>query len=87
MKVDLFLPDLTSYGVLKGFTRELAQALKRAGHNIRVIDFQKKEDVQKHLASPPEVTLAFNGLLPDVNGLFLYNFTKVPHIALLLDHP
>lgn len=87
MKLDLLYPDFTSYDVLKVFTEELGEALKRAGHEVRLIDLNKREDVQKHISLKPQATIAFNGLLPDVNGRFLYEFTKVPHVALLLDHP
>jgi hypothetical protein len=87
MKIDLLYPDFTAYDVLKGFTKELHAAFLRAGVAARIVDLNDKASVQLHLSDLPEWTLAFNGLLPDVNGKFLSDFTGVPHVAWLLDAP
>lgn len=87
MKIDLLYPDFTAYDVLKGFTKELHAAFLRAGVTARIIDLNDKASVQSHLGDLPNWTLAFNGLLPDLNGKFLYDFTGVPHMAWLLDAP
>lgn len=87
MKIDLLLPDLTSYDVLKEFTWALSKAFNKAGVKARVIDLNQKNSVQQHLKELPDYTLAFNGLLPDVSNKFLYDFTKVPHITWLVDSP
>lgn len=85
--IDLLLPDVTSYGVLKAFTRGLAEGIKNQGVPARIIDLNVKEDVQAHFNNPPSFTFAFNGLLPDPAGRFLYDFSGIPHVAWLLDAP
>lgn len=85
--IDLLLPDLTAYGVLKAFTWGLADALNQEGVPVRVIDLNIKEDVQAHFNAPPRFTFAFNGMLPDPDGRFLYDFSGLPHVAWLVDNP
>lgn len=87
MKIDLLLPDLTSYDVLKEFTWAFSKALTKQGVKARVIDLNQRASVQQHLKDSPDYTFAFNGLLPDVSNKFLYDFTKVPHITWLVDSP
>lgn len=85
--IDLLLPDLTAYGVLKSFTRELSAALKAEGVKVRIIDLAVKEDIQAHVNTPPQLTVAFNGMLPDPAGRYLSDFTGLPHVAWLVDAP
>ncbi len=89
-RIDLFMPPRSQYGVLHHFTKKFAEAFNRAGVNCRVMEAQHDnprpflEDIFK---DPPDCTLSFNGLLPDVEGRFFCDLINIPHVACLVDSP
>lgn len=87
-RVDFFLPVRTQYGVIHHFTEKLAEAMRRQGMTCRVFDPHDQENIIRSLIeSPPDMTCAFNGLLPDEKGAFLADNLRIPHLAYLVDSP
>lgn len=92
-KIDLFLPPFGKrstrlYGLIIQFTKNLYEALLRAGKKTRLLQFERTNPapfVSLMHQDPPEFTLSFNGILPDPNGIFLCDLIKIPHVAYLLD--
>lgn len=89
-KIYLFAPLTNQYGVIDYFTKELLNALQRQGIQTKLIK-SKREDpkdfLEQILREPPDCTLSFNGLLPDIEGRFLCDMINIPHIAYLTDAP
>jgi len=91
-QIDVIMPIKTQYGVLYRFTQALVEAFQRMGIGVTtlVIDPNKKDPkafFEQVLRDQPDFTLAFNGILPDENGLFLCDLLKIPHVACLVDSP
>lgn len=88
--VCIFAHPHTQYGVLTAFSNELAQALNRQGIRCRVLTAQ--HDNPRHFLDQifeeaPDVTLSFNGLLPDREGRFFCEMINIPHVSFLVDSP
>lgn len=89
-KIYLFTSTSSQYGVLNDFTRELSNALNRQGIISRIIEAKRNDPkafLEEILSDPPDCTLSFNGLLPDIEGRFLCDLIKIPHVACLVDAP
>lgn len=89
-RIDVFMPPLSTYGVLHHFTKKMYEALVRCGVKARLLE-AKRDDPGSFLkilfADPPECTLSFNGLLPDDQGRFFSDMIRIPHVACLVDSP
>lgn len=86
--IDLFIPPIGEFGVIKHFTRQFHTALQRAGIKTRLLVAEKdnpKPFLDKIFQDPPDCTMSFNGLLPDENGNFLCELIQIPHVACLVD--
>lgn len=84
------MPPHAEYGALLYFTKELYEALVRAGADARMLVAMRenpKPFLDALFKSMPEATLSFNGLLPDSEGRFFCDLIKTPHIALLTKSP
>lgn len=89
-RIDLIMPPYSRYEVLHHFTRALADGLSRSGVRTRLLEAEGKDPqpfLDKILGDAPDCTLAFNGLLPDKEGLFLSDLLHIPHVACLVDSP
>lgn len=89
-KIDILAPLQNQYGVISLFTKELAEALKRQGLSVRLIEsdyHNPKEFFDQILKNKPDCTLSFNGLLPGNEGQFLCDLIRIPHVAYLTDAP
>lgn len=90
-KIDLFSPPLSQYRALHYMTEKFGEALTRQGIECRVFDSRSAKDPQAMIDSirshKPDVTLSFNGLLPDKNGNFFCDLLRIPHVACLVDSP
>ncbi len=91
-RIDLLMPPRhrTGYGVLPYFTRCFAQALSQQGIDCRILGNEKGYNpmlVSDLLNDAPDLTLCFNGLLPDREGKFLCEMLRIPHVAILVDSP
>ncbi len=88
--IDLFMPPISEYGVIKHFTKQFHEALLRTGIKSRLLVAEKnnpKPFFDKIEQSPPDCTLSFNGLLPDDKGAFLCDMLQIPHVCCLVDSP
>lgn len=90
MRIDVFMPPLSQYGVLHHFTKKMYEALLFCGIDSRLLE-AKKDDPGAFLEvlfkDPPDCTLSFNGLLPDEQGRFFCDMIRIPHVACLVDSP
>lgn len=89
-RIDIFMPPLSRYGVLHHMTRDIYEAMKRAGVNCKLLVAQYDNPqpfLESIFSDPPECTLSLNGLLPDSNGKFFCDLIKIPHVACLVDSP
>lgn len=86
--ITFFKNQATQYDVLHHFRISLSNALIRRHIAVPLVDFSvldKKGFFQAIYATPPDYTLAFNGLQPFENGTFLCDELEIPHIAWLVD--
>ncbi len=84
-KIDCILPGRSQYHALHHFTLKISEALKRAGHKVRLLSVE--ECVSSCSQEPPDMTVGFNGAPQVVKDLFLCDVIEVPHTALLVDPP
>lgn len=86
----IFTHPHTQYGVLAAFSNELANALNRQGIRCRVLTAQHDNPrlfLDQIFDEAPDVTLSFNGLLPDGEGRFFCDMINIPHVSFLVDSP
>lgn len=91
-RMDILLPPANrcGYGVLPYFSRSFIKALERAGVSCRLLGNEEGPTpnlVGELLRDPPDLTLSFNGLLPDEEGNFFCDRMEIPHVACLVDSP
>jgi spore maturation protein CgeB len=89
-RIDIFMPPLSNYGVLHHFTKQMHQALLRAGIKSRLLEAKRDDPapfINALFEDEPECTLSFNGLLPDTQGRFFCDMIGIPHVACLVDSP
>lgn len=89
-RVDFFMPPISRYGVLEHATKKLMEAFQRAGVQCRLL-IAERENPEPFLKSlfgdKPDLTISFNGLLPDNEGRFFCDMIQTPHLAVLVDMP
>ncbi len=90
-KIDIFAPPRSRYQALHYMTECLLEAFLAKGIQCRLYDSQSAEApvdfLNNFLSDKPDLTLSFNGLLPDDQGIFFCDMVEVPHVALLVDSP
>ncbi len=89
-KITLFAPLENQYGVVSTFAEDFAIALRDQNVSVDwlVADYEDPGSFLWALThEPPDLTLSFNGLLPDEQGRFLCDLIKIPHFAFLVDPP
>lgn len=84
-KIDVLLPDRSTYDVLHHFCKKIFESLQRAGYSCRLLGGTDR--YTESLRSPPDYTLGFNGALKIDDGKFFCEHINVPHIACLVDPP
>lgn len=87
-RIDVFMPTRSQYGVLHYFTKELYEALVRAGMECTLKTLEKQDInvfMEAVFKDPPICTLSFNGILPDDSGTFLADLIRIPHVCCLVD--
>jgi spore maturation protein CgeB len=90
MKIDIFMPPLSNYGVLHHFTEKMHEAMLRAGVTSRLLEAKRNDPgpfLQALFDDKPDCTLSFNGLLPDNQDRFFCDMVDIPHVACLVDSP
>lgn len=87
----LLPPKGSQYGVLEHFSLHLAQALEQLGCQTEQLtpSLLGTQGLTTHLiASQPDLTICFNGPLPDEKtGLSLASSLNLPHLGYLVDSP
>jgi len=89
-KIAVFAPLENQYGVVSTFAAEFSQALRDQGVEVDWLkaDYDDPGSFLWALTQdPPDLTLSFNGVLPDEQGRFLCDMLKLPHFAFLVDPP
>ncbi len=83
------LVNYNLYGSKRHFTAELARALQRVGVEVKMIDTKERELGSELLdeirAFSPQLTASFNTIVANERGYYLWDFLKIPHLALLVD--
>lgn len=79
------------YDSKRHFSLKLSEALKRRGVDVLLLDLQKEEFSPQHLSQimqfQPELTMSFNIHEPDAEGVYMWDFLKIPHLTMLVDPP
>ena len=89
-RIDVFMPPLSTYGVLHHFTEKMHEALLRAGIQSRLLEAKRNDPgpfLKALFEDKPDCTISFNGLLPDTQGRFFCDMVNIPHVACLVDSP
>jgi len=85
----LLIVSNNQYNSKRVLTRQLEQALNRAGVKTRVIDTRGeslgKEQITEIHDFNPEMTFSFNHILPMRDGVNIWDALEIPHLAILLD--
>lgn len=83
------LANYNLYGSKRHFTAELAAAFTRSGVDVKLIDTGGREVGPELLEEirgfAPQLTASFNSILPNERGYYLWDFLKIPHLAILVD--
>lgn len=88
MRISFFKNQTTQYDVLHHFRTGLTNALERQGVSTSLIDLENMDRSSFFKAiysSPPDYTLAFNGLQALSDGRFLCDELEIPNISWLVD--
>lgn len=85
MKLDVLLPNQSSYSVLHYFTHKVYEALQRLGHSCRLLAGKDRFDMT--LQDPPELLMGFNGILQTDTELSWCDLLQVPYVSMLVDPP
>lgn len=84
-----FITNYNQYETKRHFVLELSRALEREGVETLILDFEDPlfRRMPKFCVEQfsPDITLSFNSFLPDADGLFLFDYLKIPHLSLLVD--
>lgn len=84
-----FLVNYNQYETKRYFTQRLAEALRRHGVETDIIDVhENKIDaslIDKIVAAKPDFTASFNSFIPFPDNTYLWDFTEIPHLSMLLD--
>lgn len=91
LKKVCMLVDWNMYEVVRHFTKKLAEAMERKGIEVHIID-ANEDDIDPDLfrdfmINPPDITCSFNRIAKLKSGKYLWDFLKIPHLALLVDPP
>jgi len=85
VKIDVLMPDKSSYQALHYFTKKVYEALVSLGHQCRLLEGDDR--YKATLKEPPELMVGFNGALEGMPGFFWCDLLEVPFLSLLVDPP
>lgn len=84
-----FLVNYNQYGAKRHFTQKLAEAMNRAGVETDLIDVNEapidSTIIDRIVDGRPDFTASFNSFTPFPDNTFLWDFTEIPHLSMLLD--
>lgn len=89
-KMVLLVPARSRYSSLQYFCYRFAEAATRFGMECSLIELDKynfTEILNKVRNLWPDLTVSFNGILPDSKRGFLSDFVGLPHLSILVDPP
>lgn len=89
-RVLILIPEASRYDSLQYFSFCLARAFESNGIQVEMLDLRKwdiGEIFSVTRKNPIDLTVAFNGVLPDSKGNFLSEYLGIPHLAILVDPP
>ncbi|HEV8052805.1 MAG TPA: glycosyltransferase, partial [Parachlamydiaceae bacterium] len=73
------------------FTEKLAEAMERHGIKTKIIDVRQESlgtaSMNEIREFAPDFTCSFNSFEPIKDGLYLWDFLKIPHLSFLVDPP
>lgn len=77
------------YGSKRYFAKQLEKSLRKHGVETILIDPAGGEltfeiDLKMRRFAP-DITLSFNAILPSSKGFFLWDYSQIPHLSVLLD--
>ena len=84
-KIDLLMPENSQYNALHHMTQAIHRSLRRIGYQSRLI--AAEEHFTLPIQEPADLTLAINGIPIDDAGVYLCEYSGVPHLAYLIDPP
>jgi glycosyltransferase involved in cell wall biosynthesis len=89
-RIALFLPDKKNHEETYSLTEALQKALERL--SIKCEHFVSEREnpgpfLEKLFQFSPDLTLSYNGLLPDEEGRFFADLIKIPHLCCLTESP
>ncbi len=84
-----FLVNYNQYESKRHFTNKLVEALKRANVESKVVDVdESKVDeslIDEIIEYAPDCTASFNSFTPFPDNTYLWDYTEIPHLSILLD--
>ena len=84
------LVNYNLYESKRYFVSKFAEALERHGIQVTILDAKDPKNLKEnvHMVSNPayvDLTCSFNTLMPTPQGKFMWEYTSVPHWAILVD--
>lgn len=78
------------YESKRHFTLKLAEAMDRKGIITKIVDTREGENMTPEVIASiyqfaPDITCSFSSFTPTEEGLYLWDFLKIPHVAFLVD--
>lgn len=83
--IDVLMPEVSQYDALHNFTRSIYKALVRLGYRCRLVEV--KDHFTLPVKTPPDLTIAINGIPANEDGLLLCELNDTTHLAYLIDPP
>lgn len=84
-----FLVNYNQYESKRHFTDKLIEALKRANVESKVIDVNESKVgeslIDEIIDYAPDCTASFNSFTPLPDNTYLWDYTEIPHLSILLD--
>lgn len=72
------------YESKRHFALHLGEAMRRAGIEVRMIDWMKEPNPTP-AKSPPDLCCSFNRVIPDKEGKFFWDGKRLPFLSILVD--
>lgn len=84
-----FLVNYNQYESKRHFTEKLAEALNRANVETKIVDVDESTVgstlIDEIIEYTPDFTASFNSFTPLPDNTYLWDYTEIPHLSLLLD--
>lgn len=87
-RIALILPDKKTHEELFALTLTLSKALQKIGISCIELTSERENPgpfLEKLFNFLPQITVSYNGLLPDEEGRFFADLIKIPHLCCLIE--